>query len=361
MEGERPRDVLGAVALWVGDPTLEWGLRGELARAGFEVLCARDEAELSEICQRPQTSVAVVDASRAGTGFVNLCRRLSYALEVAVMAIVPSEDTALRLRAFGAGSCDCLDPKMLPVEIAARVRAVLSQRRANTSKGTLAWGPLSLDLTRLEAYVDGIPLDLTPAEFRVLRALVESRGRVVSRDHLLSRLHADGESDSGSRTVDTHVYSLRKKLGPYGKSIRTVRGTGYCMDVSMGAQGRLPYGLAAQLIYQLASPLLVIDSDMRVIFANEAATSLLGLNRDKLLEGTTCRELLGCTVDGRSPVPECDCFGLKAMALASSNPSATYFVRTNGKPVEVEAVYTYLQPSDTGRYVAILLRPSKRR
>ncbi len=361
MGRETPRDVLGTVVLWVGEPTLESGLRDELARAGFEVLCARDEAELGEICQRPQTRVAIVDASTAGAGLVSLCRRLAYVLEVAVMTIVPSVDTALRLRAFGAGSCDCFDPKMPPVEMAARVRAVVGRRGADTSKGILAWGPLALDLARLEAYVDGIPLDLTPAEFRVLRALVENRGRVVSRDHLLSRIHADGESDSGSRTVDTHVYCLRKKLGPYGKSIRTVRGAGYCLDTSTEARGRLPYGLAAQLLYRLASPLLVIDSDMRVIFANEAAASLLGLEREKVLEGVTCRELLGCTVDGRTPVPECECFGLKTLALASSDPSARYYVRTNGKPVEVEAVYTYLQPSDTGRYVAILLRPSKTR
>jgi DNA-binding response OmpR family regulator len=361
MASEKGRDVLGTAALMVGDPALESELRTEFLRAGFDACCARDEDTLIEACHRSQATVAIVDSQKVGARFTGLCRRLSYGLDVAVMALVPQGDTVLRLRALTAGSDDCIDASMPSVEVVARARAILRRRALNGSRTWLVWGPISLNLLRYQAFVDGIPVKLTPAEFRILRALVENRGRVVSREHLLTKIHAEGEREAGGRTVDTHVYSLRKKLGPHGDGIRTVRGGGYSLDLPATPEIHLPYGLATQLVYRLAAPLVVLDSDMRVVFANEAAASLLGIEVDRVVGPVACRELLNCTVDGKAPISEGDCFGMRALALASSNPSVRYFVRSNGRPIEVEATYTYLEPSEAAKYVAVLLRPSKMR
>lgn len=358
MAGETLRSVPGTAALLVKDATLEAAIRDEFSRAGFETYCARNEGALLETCHRNHPTIAVVDWANSVADFLSLCRRLAYGMDVAVMTIVPEGNTALRLRALTAGADDCVDPGTPPVEVVARARAILRRKALNGSKAFLSWGPISLNLLRFQAFVDGIPVKLTAAEFRILKALVENRGRVLTREQLLVKIHAQEEREAGSRTVDTHVYSLRKKLGPYGGSIRTVRGGGYSLDLSGELNGRMPYGLAAQLVYRLASPLVVVDSDMRIVFVNEAAASLLGVEMDKVPDALTCRELLKCTVDGKVPVMDKDCFGLRALALASSNPSVTYFIRATGQPVKVEAVYTYLEPAGAGKYLAILLRPS---
>jgi DNA-binding response OmpR family regulator len=79
--------------------------------------------------------------------------------------------------------------------------------------------------------VEGKVVPLTPKEFDLLRALVEARGRVLSREFLLDRVWAYSRADEiESRTVDVHVRRLRAKLGPEGERIRTVKNVGYRLD-----------------------------------------------------------------------------------------------------------------------------------
>ncbi len=356
---ERTRSALGTAVIWVGEEADEAGLRGELAKAGFEVHCVTDETGLLSACHLGYPTIALVDVGRLGEKVASICRKLAYGQDVAVMVIARPEARAERLRALAAGADDCVDPNMPAIEVAARARAILRRKAANGSRTRLTWGPISLDLLRFQAFVDGAPLRLTPAEFRVLRSLLENRGRVLTREHLLVKIHAEGEREAGGRTVDTHVYALRRKLGPYGQLIKTVRGGGYSIETPGEPSGKLPYGLATQLLHRLAAPLLVVDSDMRVLFVNESAAALLDFQLDRVPATITCRDLLGCTVDGSSPIAEADCFGLHTLALASSMPSVRYFIRSSGQPVAVEATYTYLDPTDSSRYIAILLRPDK--
>jgi two-component system phosphate regulon response regulator PhoB len=90
----------------------------------------------------------------------------------------------------------------------------------------LSVGPVELDREAHRAYVDGEEIQLTPLEFRLLRVLMERRGRVQSRRQLL-RAVWDTEADIETRTVDMHVARLRSKLGGAGELIETVRGFGY--------------------------------------------------------------------------------------------------------------------------------------
>ena len=89
---------------------------------------------------------------------------------------------------------------------------------------------LSLDADRYEAQVDGRPIVLTRAEFRLLWTLASNPGRVYTRDQLVERI-TDGEAVILDRNVDVHISAIRKKLGSHGELIGTVRGVGYkCRD-----------------------------------------------------------------------------------------------------------------------------------
>lgn len=102
------------------------------------------------------------------------------------------------------------------------------QKAASASSGVedFKLGTITLSLKTYEVRVDGELIDLTPSEFKLLSTMVQNSGRVLTRERLISEVQGEGVSVIG-RTVDTHVFGLRKKLGKAGDLIETIRGVGY--------------------------------------------------------------------------------------------------------------------------------------
>jgi DNA-binding response OmpR family regulator len=131
------------------------------------------------------------------------------------------------------GADDYIVKPFSPKELLARVRAVLRRSRPVPSAAPLMLGGLAVDLGTHTASVEGETLALTPKEFDLLRALLEARGRVLSREFLLDRVWGYSRaSEIESRTVDVHVRRLRVKLGPEGRRILTVKSVGYRLDTA---------------------------------------------------------------------------------------------------------------------------------
>jgi DNA-binding response OmpR family regulator len=115
-----------------------------------------------------------------------------------------------------------------PKELVARVRAVLRRARPTADTRLLTAGGIALDPARHQVTLAGAPVALTPKEFELLQTLMESAGRVLSREHLLNRVWGYARADEiESRTVDVHVRRLRAKLGSAGSRIATVKTVGY--------------------------------------------------------------------------------------------------------------------------------------
>jgi DNA-binding response OmpR family regulator len=135
------------------------------------------------------------------------------------------------------GADDYVVKPFSPKELVARVRAVLRRARppAASPAGVLRAGGLALDPGRHVASLDDRPLVLTPKEFDLLQALMESAGRVLSREQLLNRVWGYAHAEAiESRTVDVHVRRLRAKLGPEGRRISTITGVGYRLEAEGG-------------------------------------------------------------------------------------------------------------------------------
>jgi two-component system phosphate regulon response regulator PhoB len=123
------------------------------------------------------------------------------------------------------GADDYVIKPFSPREVILRIQAIL--RRGEVKEGDrLTAGPITIDPARHQVLVGGKRTNLTSIEFKLLRTLVQRRGRVQERDRLLNEVWGY-ESIIDTRTVDTHVRRLREKLGKAGDVIETVRGFGY--------------------------------------------------------------------------------------------------------------------------------------
>ena len=165
---------------------------------------------------------------------LEVCRRLRAEAATAALPIImltAKADEVDRVVGLEMGADDYMVKPFSPKELVARVRAVLRRTRAPTSATVLRAGTLALDAGRHSVEVGGAPVVLTPKEFDLLQALLQSAGRALSREHLLDRVW--GYTRAGeieSRTVDVHVRRLRAKLGAEGRRLATIKGVGYRWD-----------------------------------------------------------------------------------------------------------------------------------
>ena len=188
--------------------------------------------------------VCVLDWMLPGASGVDFTRELRRRFErhdLAILMLTAKSEPHDIVEGLDAGADDYLTKPFEPEVLIARVRAlsrrlrgeastVLKTSNSKAAPGTgfevLRLGGLSLFPETYEVKCGADPIALTPSEFKLLMALAKSQGRVLTRDSLIAQVQGDGVSVVG-RTVDTHVFGLRKKLGACADVIETVRGVGY--------------------------------------------------------------------------------------------------------------------------------------
>lgn len=143
--------------------------------------------------------------------------------EIPVVFLTGRDAPQDKVRAFSLGADDYVVKPFEPLELRARVETRLAKRAAPP---VLERGPLRIDPTRMRVdLLEGGELDLTPNEFRILFRLAETPSRALSREALLEALW--GDTAVTPRTIDTHIYSIRSKLGAKRYCIETVSRVGY--------------------------------------------------------------------------------------------------------------------------------------
>jgi two-component system phosphate regulon response regulator PhoB len=199
---------------------------------GVETVARGDEAEI-RLSENPPDLV-VLDWMLPGLSGIELCRRLRARTATARLPIImltARGEEGERVRGLATGADDYIvKPFSLP-ELIARIGALL--RRANPERiaAVLKAGDIELDRERRRVSRGGREIPLGPTEFRLLEFLMQSPGRVFSREQLLDGVWGR-EVYIDERTVDVHVGRLRKALnrGRESDPIRTVRGSGYSLD-----------------------------------------------------------------------------------------------------------------------------------
>lgn len=202
-----------------------------LARAGYRVSTAANGHEALDAVRRERPDIVVLDLMLPGmSGYEVLTslRTQADTKDVGIILLTARREEADRIRGLELGADDYLTKPFSPGELTLRVGALLRRLAAPAVTGgaLLVAGPVSVDRSAHRVMVEGEEVALTTIEYKLLVSLLEARGRVQSRPHLLETVW-DAQPDIQTRTVDMHVKRLRTKLGPAGPLIETVRGFGY--------------------------------------------------------------------------------------------------------------------------------------
>ncbi len=208
-------------------------VRAYLEREGFPVVTASDGPSALAAVRESRPRLVVLDVMLPELDGVAVTRAVRETSNVPILMLSARGATADRVYGINEGADDYLPKPFSPAELVVRVKAIL--RRAETTAATAARGELRqadlvIDLDRHEVRRGSERLALTAAEFRLLVALVEAGGRILSRESLLDALYGEAEGEALDRTVDVYVGRLREKLGDdaeHPRYVATVRGVGY--------------------------------------------------------------------------------------------------------------------------------------
>ena len=216
------------------EPDIRDLLAFHLERGGYQVTRAATGPEALRQLRAAPPDLVILDLMLPEMDGLEVCRRLRAEPATAALPVIMLTAKGVevdRVVGLELGADDYVVKPFSPKEVLARVRAVLRRAREPLSGAPLAVGGITLDGATHRATVAGRPLALTPKEFDLLRALLEARGRVLSREFLLDRVWGYARAgEIESRTVDVHVRRLRAKLGPEGERILTVKNVGYRLD-----------------------------------------------------------------------------------------------------------------------------------
>jgi DNA-binding response OmpR family regulator len=216
------------------DPKIVTLVRMYLERERYAVVTAGDGRTALRLIEEVAPRLVVLDLMIPEIDGLAVIRRARELGDVPILVLSARSAVGDRILGLSEGADDYLPKPFSPAELVVRVRTILrrvERRQAAVPPGlVLAVGDLVLDPARHVVTVGGAPVTLSSLELRLLTALLEADGRVLTRDRLLDAIHGEGEGDVTDRAIDQYVKRLREKLGDDPgdpRYVATVRGAGY--------------------------------------------------------------------------------------------------------------------------------------
>ncbi|HEX7386813.1 MAG TPA: response regulator [Castellaniella sp.] len=216
------------------EPKLAGVLRTYLEAAGYEVVWVANGLDVMASVHEAPPDLVLLDLMLPGRDGLDVCRDLRAQMAIPIVMVTARTEEIDRLIGLELGADDYICKPYSPREVVARVKAVLRRTQAQPLAAlTGETDGLEVDASAYRARLDGVTLDLTPVEFRLLALLASHPGRIFSRDQVLDGLYDDHRVVT-DRAVDSHIKNLRRKLAsvrPGRDLIRSVYGVGYRLDL----------------------------------------------------------------------------------------------------------------------------------
>jgi DNA-binding response OmpR family regulator len=204
-------------------------VRRYLEQDHHRVLVVHDGRDALDVVRDRRPALVVLDLMLPGLGGLDVCRALRAGSDVLVLMLTARSTEDDLLHGLGIGADDYMTKPFSPRELVARVRTLLRRVPADKPEPVLEVGPIVVDQLRHEVRVRGGLVECTPGEFGLLEVLASEVDRVFSREQLLERMHGI-DSFLTTRTIDTHVKNLRRKIETDPREpahLVTVYGIGY--------------------------------------------------------------------------------------------------------------------------------------
>ena len=207
-------------------------LRINLQKAGYRFEGFQEAEDLYRYLAREKPSLILLDLMLPDTDGLEVCRQIRKSDELAKVPIImltARGDESDKVVGLELGADDYMTKPFSVKELVARIHAVLRRPGGGEAAKRISVGALVIDLDKFEVAAEGLKVDLTATEFRILQLLASRKGRVFTRDQILDFLWGN-EKAVVDRTVDVHIRNLREKLGAAASLIKNIRGVGYKLE-----------------------------------------------------------------------------------------------------------------------------------
>ena len=214
------------------EPDIALGLEDDLKRHGYDVETVGDGASAIRRAGGEVWDLILLDVMLPKVDGFEVCRELRRArVKTPIILLTAKALEAEKILGLELGADDYATKPFSPRELRARIKAVL-RRVGVEALEVHRFGDIEADFDRAEVRKNGVPVELTALEFRLLKVFIERRGRMLTRSQLIDAAWEPGTHVS-DRVVDTHILNLRKKIEPtpaQPQFIRGMRGIGYRFD-----------------------------------------------------------------------------------------------------------------------------------
>lgn len=213
------------------EPKILHAIEEHLRLEGFQVTTSENPLQAEKMALSGETDLMILDVMMPRRSGFEVCKHIRQVSDLPIVLLTARSDELDKLVGLELGADDYITKPFSLRELTARIRTILrrSNKPLSNEAEVLNVGPISLDLTRYEAWLGGMPLTLTPTEVKILHMLISHPGQVFSRLQILE--HAFGDAYEGyERTIDTHISNIRRKIDTDSTRqswIRSVYGIGY--------------------------------------------------------------------------------------------------------------------------------------
>ena len=215
------------------EPGIALGLEDDLRMEGYEVETVTDGLAASRRAKEAVFDLILLDIMLPGKDGLEVCRELRrHGLRTPILMLTAKTQEAEKVLGLELGADDYVTKPFGTRELRARVKALLRRAAGDAELDCYRFGDVEVDFQRGELRRNGKAIELTPLEFKLLALFIRARGRVLSRDRLLTGAWGP-DTFASDRIVDNHIANLRKKIEPdpaNPRYLRNLRGLGYRFD-----------------------------------------------------------------------------------------------------------------------------------
>ncbi len=215
------------------EPGIALGLEDDLKMEGYDVELTDNGLAAARLATESAYDLIILDVMLPGKDGFEVCRQLRrLGLQTPILMLTAKAQESEKVMGLELGADDYVTKPFGTRELRARIKALLRRGTHSPEHETYVFGEIEVDFSRGELRNGGVPVELTPIEFKLIGLFIRSRGRILTREQLLAGAWGE-ETYASDRVVDNHIVNLRRKIEPdpaNPRYLRNLRGLGYRFD-----------------------------------------------------------------------------------------------------------------------------------